>query len=189
MKNKPNITVVKYLDYYIKLPSPPEFAVLLRGNWGCGKTWFIKEYIKQKEKKGIKFIYISLYGISSFTEINDLIFEQVHPILGSKGMKITSTIFKGILKSTINFNLNKDPNPEASFSPSLSELNLPSFLQNLDDRIMVFDDLERCKFPIKETLGFINQFSENKLLKVIILGNENELIKGGEKLGYLRSRK
>jgi hypothetical protein len=176
MKNDINAHVARYLDYFINLDSPPEFAVLLKGNWGCGKTWFIKQYIERKRKKGVDFIYISLYGISSTNEINESIFEQIHPILGSKGMKIAGSIFKSVFKTTINLDLNNDKKTDGSISPSFSGLELHEYFQKIDNRILVFDDLERCSVELKDLLGYINQFSENKLLKVIILANENEIL-------------
>ena len=39
-----------YLDYYCGLSHSPGFAVLLKGEWGCGKTWFIKNYCEKLEK-------------------------------------------------------------------------------------------------------------------------------------------
>ncbi len=46
-----NSHVEEYLDYYCDLHAP-RFAILLKGQWGCGKTWFIKNYCKKlKEKK------------------------------------------------------------------------------------------------------------------------------------------
>ena len=53
-----------------------KYATLLNGSWGSGKTYFVKECIKEFEKKYEdnkkstdkrfkKPIYISLYGLSS----------------------------------------------------------------------------------------------------------------------------
>ena len=43
--------------------------------------------------------------------------------------------------------------------------------------ILIFDDLERCKIPINDLLGYINQFVEHLNLKVIIVANEKEINK------------
>jgi hypothetical protein len=189
MKNNPNDHIANYLDYYLKLTSPPEFAILLRGNWGCGKTWFLKHYIQEKKKAGTEFIYISLYGITSYQEIENSIFEQLHPILSSKGMKLASTVLKGLLKYSLKIDFDKNNATESSVSSEIPDINLPSYFQNLDNRILVFDDLERCSINIKDMLGYINQFSENKFLKVIILANEEEIIKtdtNKESFSYLK---
>ena len=71
-----NEHIVDYLNYYIELENP-QYAVLLIGNWGCGKTYFIKDLIKQwiepdesEEKLTLKPIYVSLNGIADTNAIN-----------------------------------------------------------------------------------------------------------------------
>jgi tRNA A37 threonylcarbamoyladenosine biosynthesis protein TsaE len=41
--------VTDYLDYYCGLEDSPGFAVLLKGEWGSGKTWFINKYREKLE--------------------------------------------------------------------------------------------------------------------------------------------
>ena len=66
-----NQVVIKYLNYYLSLKESPDYAVLINGHWGAGKTFFIKKFLKNKDD----FIYISLYGLSSIDEINTRICE------------------------------------------------------------------------------------------------------------------
>ena len=47
-----NDHIIKYLDYYCKLPYPPKFAVLIKGEWGSGKTWLVEKYIEEKYEQG-----------------------------------------------------------------------------------------------------------------------------------------
>ena len=168
----PNQHVTEYLNYYCSMDSAPEFAVLLNGEWGSGKTWFIKKFIEEND---LKIIYVSLYGITSFTEIEDEFFRQLHPKLSSKGAVIAGKIFKGLLKTTINIDLNSDGNSEGSITSSLSDLNLPDYLTNVDKHILIFDDLERCKLELNNLLGYINYFVEHQGHKVIILAHEDKL--------------
>ena len=170
----PNQHVTEYLDYYCAMDNAPEFAVLLNGEWGSGKTWFIKKFIEEND---LKIIYVSLYGITSFTEIEDEFFRQLHPKLSSKGAVIAGKIFKGLLKTTINIDLNSDGNSEGSITSSLSDLNLPDYLTNVDKHILIFDDLERCKLELNNILGYINYFVEHQGHKVIILAHEDKLTK------------
>jgi len=88
--NQPiNSHVETYLDYYCELSHAPEFAVLLKGQWGAGKTWFIDRYIKKLEEKSRRCLYVSLYGMTSLSDIDDTFFQLLHPIRSSKGMVIT----------------------------------------------------------------------------------------------------
>ncbi|MGC9491279.1 P-loop NTPase fold protein, partial [Vibrio genomosp. F10] len=54
-----NKHIVDNLDYYLKLPSP-EYAFLLCGDWGVGKTHFIDEFVENKKNTDLKLIKISL---------------------------------------------------------------------------------------------------------------------------------
>jgi hypothetical protein len=170
-----NNHIIKYLDYYTSLDISPGYAVMLRGKWGSGKTWFIKEYISSKRKK--EFLYVSLYGVTSYTEIEYAFFQQLHPILASKGMKLAGKILKGLIKTTIKVDLDGDGKEDGNVSSGIPDINLPDYMKNVDSKIIVFDDLERCSIAIPNIMGYINQFVENYGLKVIILANEIEILK------------
>ncbi|WEO85030.1 P-loop NTPase fold protein [Pasteurella multocida] len=54
-----NEHIEEYLDIYLTKENI-EYATVLTGEWGCGKTYFIRNYIKKKEnKKEYKFIYVT----------------------------------------------------------------------------------------------------------------------------------
>lgn len=153
---------------------------MLKGQWGVGKTWFIEKYREkpkgQEEVKSPKqkFLYISLYGITTFSEIEDQFFQQSHPILSSKGMAIAGKIFKGALKTTLKIDLNSDGKEDGSISSQIPDINFPDYLKNTDRHILIFDDLERCQMDIGSLLGYINYFVEHQDLKVIIIANEDD---------------
>ena len=64
-----NENVLNFLNEYAKLPSP-QYAVLLRGKWGCGKTYFVKNWLAEFDKSNklpanensieLKPIYVSI---------------------------------------------------------------------------------------------------------------------------------
>ncbi|MCU0438416.1 MAG: KAP family NTPase [Raineya sp.] len=168
-----NEHIEQYLNYYTSLKVSPEYAVLLRGKWGSGKTWFIKNYIGEKKN----FLYVSLYGVSSYSDIEDTFFQQLHPILSSKPMQLAGKFLKGFLRTTIKVDFNKDGKEDGEISPSLSTIKLTDLMKSIKSKIIVFDDLERCSIPILNIMGYINQFVENNGLKVIIIANENAIIK------------
>ena len=172
-----NRHIETYLDYYCDLSHAPGFAVLLQGQWGSGKTWFINKYREKLKEKNQKCLYISLYGMTSFSEIEDAFFQQLHPILSSKGMAITGKIIKGFLKGTLKVDLDNDNRDDGTVNFQISEINLPEYLKNTDKSILIFDDLERCKIDLNNVLGYINYFVEHQDLKVILVANEDELLK------------
>lgn len=175
MTENKNQHIKEYLDYYLALTMPPEYAILLRGKWGCGKSWFIKKY--KESNKSREYLYVSLNGVTIYSEIEDDFFQQLHPKLASKGMKLVGKVLKGVLKTTIKVDLDNDGKEEGNISSGIPDINLPDYLKNLQDRVLIFDDLERCSISIPNILGYINQFVEQNGLKVIIIANEEEIIK------------
>lgn len=171
-----NSHIEAYLDYYCSLSHAPGFAILLKGEWGCGKTWFIKNYLKRLKENNHKFLYVSLYGMASFSEIEDAFFQQLHPVLSSKGMAITGKIFKGFLKGALKIDLTNDGKDDGTWTIGIPEIDIPDYLKGTDKSILIFDDLERCKIDISNLLGYINYFVEHQDLKVIIIANEDEIL-------------
>lgn len=172
-----NSHIETYLDYYCGLSHAPGFAVLLKGQWGAGKTWFINKYLEKLRNNNQKCLYVSLYGITTFSEIEYAFFQQLHPVLSSKGMAITGKILKGLLKGMLKIDLNNDSRDEGTLSLQVPEINLPEYLKNTDKSIIIFDDLERCKIDTSNILGYVNYFVEYQELKVVIIANEDEILK------------
>jgi len=87
-----NELIKEYLNYYTNLKIPPKFAVLIKGDWGSGKTYFINNYISELEKqKQKKCYYISLYGKNSLNDINNELFYQLFPVINTRLVRL----FKG----------------------------------------------------------------------------------------------
>ena len=178
-----NKHIEKYLDLYLDREDV-EYATLLIGEWGCGKTFFIKNYIEniqKSQKDKHKFIYISLFGLKNISSVNEAIFEELHPILSNKKIKFLGGALKAAIKLGVNVNLIGDENKETKINIDFKNLN-PFEKTAYEDLIFIFDDLERTLIPIIEILGFINSILDNKNVKVIIIANENEIKKEDEEI-------
>ena len=161
------------------------YALLINGQWGTGKTYFIKkklfplllsnipkknfiEKIKNKifHKDGKssqtqkKPIYISLYGVESVDDISIQIYFQLSGKL-SKFLSLGTGLIKAF-KTDINF------------SEILNTINDQT---KLEDYVLFFDDLERINMDINKCLSYINSFVEHQNIKTIIIANESELKK------------
>lgn len=176
-----NSHIEDYLDYYCNLSYQPEYAILLKGSWGAGKTWFVRRYCDKLKDRKQKYIYVSLYGISTFEEIEDIFFQQLHPILSSKKMAITGKIFKGLLKTAVKIDWDRDQKEDITIDSQIPDLNIAEYLTNTENCILFFDDLERCSIKIDKILGYINYFVEQQGLKVIIISNEDQIIENEKK--------
>lgn len=175
--------IIKVIREYIQNKNT-DYAVLLDGNWGSGKTFFIENSIinrfkgqkveKDNKKKKIKFIYISVYGIKEIKEIDNKIYDSIIEDFFPKEFRKFHRIFNKGVKSIYKLAgaFKQLPN-----IPKDSVRNLIEILQNQKKYIMVFDDIERCEIPISELLGYINDFVEHKKIKTILISNEKEILK------------
>lgn len=172
-----NEHVRDFLNYYCALPTEPQYAVLLSGLWGSGKTWFIKDFVARSLTKPERVLYLSLYGVQSFEDIESELFRLLHPVLASKPARFLHRLARGVLKTTINFDLNGDGKPDGSVSGGIPSERVLERVTLDAERILIIDDLERCPIPVTDLLGYVNQFVEHGGLKAILIANEQELLK------------
>lgn len=172
-----NEQLMQFLDYFVGLKTAPNYAVLIKGPWGTGKSWIVKDFLKRRKDadKSFKYIYISLYGLGSTADIDYSIYQALHPVLSSNAARLGGKVIKGLLKASIKIDLDGDKKDDDSLSPTIPDVNLPDYLKNTSDFTLVFDDLERCEVKIQQLLGYINHFVEHQDHKVILVANTDEI--------------
>jgi hypothetical protein len=176
-KASPNEHIHSYIDRYTRLEKAPSYAVLIAGAWGSGKSWLIRNYVARADPE--KFLYVSVYGAASTAEIAERIFVALHPILTSKGAAIAGRVIKGLVKTTLNIDLNGDTKSDLSIGSSVPEVgDLLRSKSSLGGRTLVLDDIERCTVEGKQLWGFINHLVEHEGAKVIIISCEGEIDDG-----------
>ena len=177
-----NELISKYLSDYLHNPDP-QYAVMLKGKWGCGKSFFvnkwIKEYTPAGKKKSLEPIYVSLYGLKDTSQITEAIDRVLHPLLYSKGAELTKKLLgiagKVVLKTS--FDVNKDGNENISLDATLDSVSLLLSKDNIiGNKLIIFDDLERCLIDMKLLLGYINSFVEHGACHVILVGDETRVV-------------
>lgn len=168
----------------------PQYAVLLKGKWGCGKTHFINHWIdtyqkQEAEDKVLEPVYVSLYGLSETKQITTAINRVLYPILYGKAAKAGKTFLKFmsaiVLKCDVDWN--KDGNSDFSMDLGLDAL---SIFKSEDEQVkkgnlLIFDDLERCDVPMKKLLGYLNFFVEQCNCHLIVIGDEDKIAEGENK--------
>jgi predicted secreted Zn-dependent protease len=168
-----NAHVNEYLEYYCGLDKP-NYALLIKGGWGSGKTFLVDKFITSWEQENTfrKYLYVSVYGMTDFSQIEDEIFRQLHPFLSSKGAKFLAAATKSALKLALKFNLNESDS--IGVKAEIPTLDIFKSI-SVGNAILVFDDIERCSMDINDLLGYINHFVEHDGVKVILVANEDEL--------------
>lgn len=176
-----NENITDYLYKYVNNPDP-QYAVMLKGKWGCGKSFFIQKWLKEyKEKVAddelvLEPIYVSLYGLKETSQITNAIDKVLHPILHSKGAEFTKKLFKfaGKIAFRTSLDWNIDESENVTFESTLDSLSVFATKDQsvVKSKLIVFDDLERCLIDMKLLLGYINNFVEHGACHVIIVGDE-----------------
>lgn len=183
MKNDNNIEkpIISIITDYLKAKET-DFALMINGAWGCGKTYFIKNTLESKieeipcpNKKNQKYkqIYVSLYGVSSIDEIRDRIFYEINP-----NLKWIDSISRRLISAAeaipnggniVKDLLTTDKNEKSSIIKKITKYY---------DKVFVFDDLERIDFKsldLQSVLGFINFLAEHNHCKIIVVANDGDL--------------
>ncbi|MBQ2968627.1 MAG: hypothetical protein IJE10_10980 [Clostridia bacterium] len=166
-------------------------ALLLTGQWGCGKTYLIRE-IARELNNGEKYIVvtISLFGIETVEQLHKKVKENVFcaQILRKNASGTAKVIgpIKERIKS-IAYALSEYSNFAKGINTALS-INLYDFVVPSSEiqcycektiiskkLVLVFDDFERCNVDSTKLLGAINEYSENAGIKTIIVADEKHI--------------
>lgn len=184
-----NENIVNFLNGYMMNPDP-QYAVLLKGKWGCGKTHFSNHWIDAYKgnpttEQVLESIYVSLYGLSDTKQITTAINRVICPILYGKAAKAGKVLAKiasaMVLKHEVD--LNYDGISDLSINigiDSLSKFKSNDSLAN-SKKLLIFDDLERCDIPMKKLLGYLNFFVEQCNCHLIVIGDEDKIAEGENK--------
>lgn len=169
--------VTDILNHYMNSDSP-EFALMINGGWGTGKSYLINQYIKklkqQQPKKEI--ITVSLFGITSIEDIENAILGEMSQhtktldkdksllanLVGNAGTTLTQDRALGGLIGAIS-----------SIAAPMVKAKL--FGKINKNWVIIFEDLERGATSASSMLGFINRFVEHKDCHVVLIANETEI--------------
>ena len=155
-----------------------DYAIMINGEWGSGKTYFwnhkIKPKIEAMQVNGRKLtpIYMSLYGISNLEEISKKIFIETTQLMDKNLKKFMGASGVGSIPEYAKTGLDM-----ANFfgvTQNGDRLDYAQFFST-DDKVLCFDDLERANVDVIDILGYINNFVEHDHMKTIIICNEKEL--------------
>ncbi len=155
-----------------------DYAIMINGEWGSGKTYFWNHKIKPKieamqvDGKKLTPIYMSLYGISNLEEISKKIFIETTQLMDKNLKKFMGTSGVGSIPEYAKTGLDM-----ANFfgvTQNGDRLDYAQFFST-DDKVLCFDDLERANVDVIDILGYINNFVEHDHIKTIIICNEKEL--------------
>jgi len=160
--------IINSVENYIKMDNSG--ALLVIGDWGCGKTYFFKNTLDEELKRdGRTLVMVSLFGLHDLKEIPERLFYAYLDSMDDnfkkgewikRGKNVIESI--PIIKDYINIDkLFHEGRGLYSLIPK-------------DKIIICFDDLERLikSITVNEVLGIINDLVDNYGFKVIVIANE-----------------
>lgn len=147
---------------------------MLTGPWGTGKSFFVQNELLPEIKKAKKqCVVVSLYGIRNISEISKSIYFElrIKKISNNSerfaiGMLLAKTVVRGIT-SFWGIDLKADNNDLQNLYETI----------DLKDKLIIFEDVERCQIDMVDILGYVNGLVEQDGVKVLLITNEKEFLK------------
>ena len=184
----------KNLKPYLLTPAP-DFACMLDGQWGSGKTYFVKKYLKEQiakeeDLKKLKIRYASANGIKEFDEmLEELKRQKILPTNNNKIQLIGKFAGKVIDKLPMKLigNLIVPGSGEilekatGDIKSEFGEDDIKLILEAIsfgENDVIIIDDLERVHTDcdLISLIGEINtEFIEHRNIKTILVCDETEL--------------
>ena len=163
--------IVNSIKAYLKSENT-EGAFQIKGDWGCGKTFFIKEILPNK-LNGIDRIQvmISLFGIGDVKEIPYRLLNAYINKLKEQDGNADEDMNRGLDYLDLKYGIDR----------KFLGINLhdeDELIYNIipkDKVYLCLDDVERFikKDNVEEVMGYINNLVENIGYKVIVILNDN----------------
>ncbi len=179
------------MEYYC-CEKQPSGALLLTGEWGGGKTYFVVNRLQPHLKDSHIFIRVSLFGIKGVNELQASIkkkwIESIADYMTKSKIDVSTTskvfnVLKPFAKACVDTLIDtsieegKQGIAKSLFSISADQLITVTNEINGKTIVLVFDDLERSLIPFGELLGCINEYVENQHFNTIIIANEDTIEK------------
>lgn len=171
-------------------------ALLVTGQWGCGKSHLVKQISEDLNKTDEYYIsVISLFGIENIATLNHCVKEAYLDantgFWGKTARKVGKVVAEtakdgtGVAATATSFLAGPASAILSGVSQGISSLmSINAFdliaVKNIIERdgrkfVLIFDDFERCTIDKIDLLGAINEYCENKKIKTIIVCDETHI--------------
>lgn len=168
--------------------SKVDYAIMLSGPWGSGKTYFVEnqlcpklEETKDNKDNNITYIYLSLYGIKNVEQFRNELYSRI-------ASNFTNTLHNASNIAGLLTEISTGSNTQVNILMRTVKRILDSGeAKVIADRLtsnlfLVVDDLERYEGnDYKELLGFITSKCLKNNVHVLFVCNEDNLISIGKK--------
>ena len=177
-----NAHIKAFLNDYLNGTSVPDYAVLITGDWGAGKTTFVRDFfgggnvfeIKNSFTEDVEYwvVYASLFGAKSREDMDQRVLQNLHPFLHSKKADLIPKAIPlvGSLISIIAL-CNGVPSDVSSMSPILIE-KIQEYLKS--GKKNGIKEIENAGMEFSSTIIDYLRKKTKKLKKVVVVFDDVE---------------
>lgn len=183
-KEKSKDPLIEALENYLSQDKSYQlYAYLINGGWGTGKTYFWKSFEQKLKdnKSDYEIINVSLFGATSSHELRKSIStNKLFNESWAKWKKVIAESTSAVASIIGDVSENLAPIKGAKTLFSLDTvLEIQWARIDFTKKIICFDDIERLsdKADIKDILGFIYNLTYEHKAKVVLIANEEEILK------------
>ncbi|MFJ4256730.1 P-loop NTPase fold protein [Pseudomonas monteilii] len=166
-------------------------AIVLKGEWGTGKTYFWNKFIKSNSRcfSRKNYSYVSLFGLNSLSDLKRSIFENTVACSKAGDILTKESVFENLKKLDLSdaatgirklFNYGREAKIPfvGSFGGAVDSIQYAF----IGETIICIDDFERrgSGLSSREVLGLISSLVEAKNCSVVLILNEGSLKKEDE---------
>lgn len=200
-----NSDMERILDHYLQTRRP-DYAIMISGKWGIGKTYFIRRYLRRIQWNIFREfpVFVSLYGVENEEQIEQELVKKSllswRTILCLFLLLIPLYFLKPLFPDLLGIVKRIGGENKIEFwgfvGPILVvlvaylyktfKLNWLNLL--LWKRPIIFDDFERTKMNGSEMLAYLNRYVEHLHKHIVIVCNEEELNRNDENFRKIREK-
>ena len=160
-----------------------DYAILLNGEWGCGKTYYVEHELKDiVQKSGGTFIYVSLHGIVNYSQVATMM--SLSSIANAIGVSEEEVRYNYWLGRALKDLSKSVPSWVKGIGSALSYFSLrkkqTAYKLSRDETLIVVDDIERAlnDDARKQILGCLYEDYIRHGYRVILICDETKINEG-----------
>ncbi|WP_213879508.1 P-loop NTPase fold protein [Pseudomonas sp. dw_358] len=166
-------------------------AIVLKGEWGTGKTFLWNQVIKANRTAFVQpsYSYVSLFGVNSLTDLKISIFENTVPCVKANDVTSKDSIIANLVKldfsdamAAARKGLGYTKEAKIPFAGSIAGVVESIQYSMISQTLVCIDDFERrgASLTARDVLGLISNMIEEKKCSVILILNDGSLQKDDE---------
>jgi hypothetical protein len=161
------------VESYLRRPGT-DYAIMIDGEWGIGKTHLWENKLSKLVGKNDS-LYISLYGLSSISDIEKKMFRELSLIGTDDNNNGSDSLFSGVLDKLSMSIDDVRIGGLGSLVKAGTEVWKRRSLEKAKKRFICFDDIERFEGNLAICLAYINELVEHDDIKCLVIGNSKEI--------------